>query len=244
LELVFPANVSSGHGVAAPARGDRDVDLDVVDPWVALAAAAVATRRVQLGPLVTPLARRRPWNVARAAVISLDHLSGGRFILGVGLGTVLGPEFAAFGEEIDVRRRGDMLDEGIGVLRGIWSGEPVHFDGEHYRIDGVRFLPAPSRPAGIPIWAATQSLTGRPVRRAAGVDGIVPIDITPADLPVLLENVRSARGKLTGYDIVTISTSDDAESWQAAGATWWLRELPWQQSYAECLAVVNDGPRR
>jgi alkanesulfonate monooxygenase SsuD/methylene tetrahydromethanopterin reductase-like flavin-dependent oxidoreductase (luciferase family) len=221
----------------------RDADLDVVDPWVALAAAAVATRRVNLGPLVTPLARRRPWNVARAAV-SLDALCDGRFILGVGLGTVFGPEFAAFGEETDLRRRGDMLDEGIDVMRAVWSGEPVYFAGQHYRVDGVRFLPAPARPAGIPIWAATQRLSGRPVRRAADVDGIVPIDIAPADLPTLLDNVRSARGDLNGFDVVTISSGDDAESWHATGATWWLRELPWQQSYADCLAVVNDGPRR
>jgi alkanesulfonate monooxygenase SsuD/methylene tetrahydromethanopterin reductase-like flavin-dependent oxidoreductase (luciferase family) len=221
----------------------RDVDLDVVDPWVALSAAAVATRRVRLGPLVTPLARRRPWNVARAAV-SLDALSDGRFILGVGLGTVLGPEFAAFGEETDLRRRGNMLDEGIEVIRAIWSGEPVHIAGQHYRIDGVRFLPTPARSGGIPIWAATERLSGRPVRRAARVDGIFPIDIRPADLPILLENVSSVRGELRGFDVVTVSTGDDAASWDGAGATWWLRELPWQQSYAACLAVVNDGPRR
>lgn len=220
----------------------REGDMEVVDPWVALSAAAVATQRIQLGPLVTPLARRRPWNVAKAAV-SIDILSSGRFILGVGLGTTLGPEFPAFGEETDFRRRGDMLDEGIDVVRAAWSGRPVNFTGKHYRIDNVRFLPTPVRPGGIPLWAATQSLSGRPVRRAAALDGIFPIDLAPADLPALLRNVRQFRGRLSGFDVVTASEDDDAASWQAAGATWWLRELPWQQSYATCLAIVNDGPR-
>ena len=221
----------------------RGVDLDVVDPWVALAAAAIATERVELGPLVTPLARRRPWNVARAAT-SLDELSDGRFILGIGLGTDRGPEFVAFGEETDTRRRGDMLDESIDVIRAVWSGEPVRFAGEHYTVDGIRFLPAQSQPRGIPIWAATERVSGRPVRRAAGLDGIVPIDIAPEDLPTLLDNVRALRGELTGYDVVAISNVDEADVWQAAGATWWLRELPWEGTYSECLAVVKDGPRR
>jgi alkanesulfonate monooxygenase SsuD/methylene tetrahydromethanopterin reductase-like flavin-dependent oxidoreductase (luciferase family) len=220
----------------------READLDVVDPWVALSAAALATQQVQLGPLVTPLPRRRPWNVAKAAV-SIDVLSGGRFILGVGLGTTRGPEFAAFGEEVDARRRGDMLDEGIALIREAWSGRPVRFAGQHYRVDNVRFLPTPARPGGIPVWGATQSLTGRPVRRAAALDGIVPIDLAPADLPGLLSHVTQVRGQLSDFDVVTVSDDDDAASWQAAGATWWLRELSWPDSLAAGLAIVNDGPR-
>jgi alkanesulfonate monooxygenase SsuD/methylene tetrahydromethanopterin reductase-like flavin-dependent oxidoreductase (luciferase family) len=220
----------------------REANLDVVDPWVALTAAAVATRRVQLGPLVTPLARRRPWNVAKAAA-SIDRLCDGRFILGVGLGTPLGPEFPAFGEETDLRCRGDMLDEGIDVVRAAWSGNPVNFGGQHYQVNNIRFSPTPVRPGGIPIWAATEKLAGRPVRRAAALDGIFPIDIAPADLPVLLHNVGLIRGNLTDFDVVTVSTDDDAVSWRAAGATWWLRELPWTQSYNDCLTVVTDGPR-
>ena len=220
----------------------REGDVDVVDPWVALTAAAVATERVQLGPLVTPLPRRRPWNVAKAAV-SLDHLSGGRFVLGVGVGTPRGPEFPFFGEETDLRVRGDMLDEGLEIVRGVWSGEPVHFRGTHYSIDGLRFLPTPVRPTGIPIWAATESTRGRPVRRAAGLDGIVPIDIAPADVAGLIDDIGRERVERGRFDIVCVSPDEDAERWEAAGATWWLRELDWDRPAADALAVVGRAPR-
>lgn len=219
----------------------RERDVDVVDPWVALTAAAVATSRVTLGPLVTPLPRRRPWNVAKAAV-SLDHLSGGRVVLGVGLGTRRGPEFCAFGEETDLRRRGDMLDEALTIVRAAWSGEPVTFAGTHYRIDGVRFLPAPLRPGGIPIWAATESVRGRPVRRAATLDGVCPTVIAASDLPRLIDAVGRDRVERGAFDVVCVSPQDDAEIWQEAGATWWVRELAVDHTLAQAAAVVANGP--
>src|ERR671917_2564717 len=94
------------------------------DPWIALAAMAVATERIELGPMVTPLARRRPWIVARQAV-AIDQLSGGRVVLGLGLGLdTSGGELSRFGEEVDDRRRGGLLDEGVGVLARLLSGVP------------------------------------------------------------------------------------------------------------------------
>lgn len=221
----------------------KEGDMDLVDPWIALAAAAVATERVSLGPLITPLPRRRPWNVAKAAV-SLDHLSGGRMVLGVGIGVSRGPEFPAFGEETDARRRGDMLDEGLAIVRSAWSGEPVSFAGAHYRVDGIRFLPTPVRPTGIPIWGATESVRGRPVRRAAGLEGVFPIGFTPSQLPVVIEQVGPGRVAAGVYDVVTVSKDDDAAAWEEAGATWWLRELPWQATLEEALATVAAGPGR
>src|SRR5258705_9335121 len=73
-------------------------DMDVSDPWVAMSAIAIATDRVRIGPLVTPVARRRPHKLARETV-TLDHLSGGRLVLGVGLGGDNHGEFGDFGEE-------------------------------------------------------------------------------------------------------------------------------------------------
>lgn len=221
----------------------KEGDLDLVDPWIALAAAAIATERVRLGPLVTPLPRRRPWNVAKSAA-SLDHLSGGRVVLGVGTGTPRGPELPAFGEETDARRRGDMLDEGLAIVQTAWSGEPVRVSGAHYRVEGIRFLPTPVRPGGIPIWAGTESVRGRAARRAAGLDGVVPIRIAPSELPALIEEVGRSRVDAGGYDVVTVGRTDDVADWEAAGATWWLRELSWESSLEEAVSLVTAGPKR
>lgn len=220
-------------------RGEADVDL--ADPWVALAAVAAATSRLRLGPLVTPLPRRRPWNVAKAAV-TLDHLSGGRVVLGVGLGTQRGPEFGPFGEEEDPRVRGDMLDEGVAIVRAAWSGSAVHHVGAHYRLDGVRFLPRPLQPGGIPLWAATEGTGGRSVRRAAGLDGIFPIGVTPIGLGELMENVAASRPADAGPFDVVVTGTDDPRPWAGTGATWWLRLLPWDQPLATIRRLVEAGP--
>lgn len=223
----------------------REGDVDVTEPWVALGAMASATSRVALGPLITPLARRRPWNVARAAV-TLDHLSGGRAVLGVGLGTPRGPEFTAFGEESDPRVRGDLLDEALGLVRAAWSGAAVNHTG-HWRIDGVRFLPTPLRPGGIPIWAATESVRGRPVRRAARLDGVFPTGIGPQEMPALIAALLEARreqglGELpANYDVV-IDQGEHPGPWEEAGATWWLRTFPWDTPLRQVRQVVDAGP--
>ena len=220
-------------------------DVDVTEPWVALGAMASATSRLILGPLVTPLARRRPWNVARAAV-TLDHLSGGRAVLGVGLGTPRGPEFTAFGEEPDPRARGDLLDEALGVIRQAWSGAPVNHVG-NWRIDGVRFLPTPLQSEGIPLWAATESVRGRPVRRAAGLNGVFPIGIDRQDIPMLVAALVEARrqqglGELPAdYDIV-VDQGEHPGPWEEVGATWWLRTWPWDTPLGDVRRVVEAGP--
>src|SRR4029450_4740788 len=154
----------------------REPVLEVADAWITLAAVATATRAIRLGPMVTPLARRRPVKVARETA-TLDRLSGGRLTLGVGLGSDRsGNELSITGEELDDRRRAGMLDEaleiltaawagepvdrsGAGVLEealeiltAAWSGEPVYHRGEHYTVDGMRFLPRPIQRPGVPGW--------------------------------------------------------------------------------------------
>ena len=174
------------------------------DPWIALAAMASATERVQLGPMVTPLARRRPWIVARQAV-ALDHLSGGRFVLGLGLGLdSSGGELSRFGEEVDDRRRAGMLDEGLAVLTGLLAGERVEHRGEHYSVEDVTFLPAPARPGGMPIWLAARWPNRRPVARALRHDGVFLIDTDdPADLAGI---VADARALDRPFDVVVTGT--------------------------------------
>ncbi|HEV3012041.1 MAG TPA: LLM class flavin-dependent oxidoreductase, partial [Actinomycetota bacterium] len=127
--------------------------LRIADPWMLLTGVALATERLRLGPMVTPLARRRPWKVARETV-TLDRLSGGRLVLGVGLGEPPEDEYGTFGEPTDPVVRAAMLDEGLEVLTRLWSGETVSFQGRHYRVDQVAFQPTPVQRPRIPIWVA------------------------------------------------------------------------------------------
>jgi len=145
--------------------------LRIADPWLLLAGVALATERLRLGPMVTPLARRRPWKVARETV-TLDRLSGGRLVLGVGLGEPAADEFGSFGEPTDPRVRAAMLDEGLEVLTRLWSGETVSFSGRHYRVDEVAFQPprrsGPASPSGWPApGRAAARCAGRPASTAA-----------------------------------------------------------------------------
>jgi alkanesulfonate monooxygenase SsuD/methylene tetrahydromethanopterin reductase-like flavin-dependent oxidoreductase (luciferase family) len=253
-ELADPATLAR-LAVRAEARGWDGVFLwdhvmyrapvtAATDPWIALAAIAAATERIQLGPMVTPLARRRPWIVARQAV-ALDHLSGGRFVLGLGLGLdSSGGELSRFGEQTDDRRRAAMLDEGLDVLTGLLSGSPVDHDGDAYRVDGVRFLPTPARPGGMPIWLAARWPNRRPVERALRYDGVFLIDTDdPADLAGG-DIVERARSLGRPFDVVVEGEpGDTVDGWEAAGATWWLASLEaFTTTVAVAEATIDAGP--
>ncbi len=211
------------------------------DAWIALAAIAAATERIELGPMVTPLARRRPWIVARQAV-ALDHLSGGRFVLGLGLGLdASGRELSRFGEETDDRRRAAMLDEGLAVLTGLLSGQEVRHQGEHYSAEAT-FLPGPLRSGGMPIWLAARWPNRRPVERALRHDGVFLIDTDdPANLAGIVEQA-AALGR--PFDIVVEGWPGSAvDGWEAAGATWWLADFdPFTATPEHVEAVIAAGP--
>jgi alkanesulfonate monooxygenase SsuD/methylene tetrahydromethanopterin reductase-like flavin-dependent oxidoreductase (luciferase family) len=140
-------------------------DAPTYDPWVALAAMALRTERILIGTSVTPLSRRRPWKVARETA-TLDHLSNGRLILGVGVGDVGDPGFGRVGEETDTKRHASMLDEALDVLVGLWSGQPFQYHGEHYHVEDVTFLPRPLQEPRIPIWVGGGYPLLGPMRRA------------------------------------------------------------------------------
>ena len=153
----------------------------VADPWIVLAAMAARTERLRLGPMVTPLARRRPVKVARETA-TLDQLSGGRLTLGVGLGSDrFGREFSATGDEADDRVRARMLDECLDVLTAAWSGEEVHHHGQHHTVDGIRFLPRPVQQPGVPVWVAGFPGNLKPLRRAVRYDGFFPVNLDHPD---------------------------------------------------------------
>jgi alkanesulfonate monooxygenase SsuD/methylene tetrahydromethanopterin reductase-like flavin-dependent oxidoreductase (luciferase family) len=222
----------------------------VADPWVALAAIATATERVRLGPMVTPLARRRPAKVARETA-TLDLLSGGRLTLGVGLGSdEFGSEYSITGEELDDRRRARMLDESLEILAAAWSGEPVHHRGEHYTVDGMRFLPRPIQRPGIPVWVAGFYGKPRPLRRAARYQGFFPVNLeSPDQLAEIVAELESLRrdareDSAEPYEVVAaLQPGADPAPYAAAGATWWVVDFPEDAATADLVrGVIGDGP--
>jgi alkanesulfonate monooxygenase SsuD/methylene tetrahydromethanopterin reductase-like flavin-dependent oxidoreductase (luciferase family) len=218
----------------------------VADPQIVLAAIATATERVRLGPMVTPLARRRPVKIARETA-TLDVLSGGRLTLGVGLGSdEFGREYSRTGEEVDDRKRAQMLDESLEILRAAWSGETVYHRGEHYIVDGVRFLPRPLQEPGVPVWVAGFYGKPRPLRRAARHQGFIPVNLEhPDQLAELADAIATLRGGTPEpYDIVAVlPPGRDPEPYRAAGATWWLVEFPGEAPSAEQVrATIREGP--
>jgi alkanesulfonate monooxygenase SsuD/methylene tetrahydromethanopterin reductase-like flavin-dependent oxidoreductase (luciferase family) len=224
--------------------------VDVADPWITLAAMAAATTRMRLGPMVTPLARRRPVKVARETA-TLDVLSGGRLTLGVGLGSdEFASEYSITGEELDDRRRASMLDESLEILAAAWSGETVRHRGEHYTVDGMEFLPRPVQRPGVPVWVAGYYGKRKPMRRAARHQGFFPLAVDHpdqvAEIVAGLAALRAESGRdaTQPYDVVVaLPPGSDPAPYFAAGATWWLVEFPWDApSVDHVRAVIRDGP--
>ncbi|HKZ83767.1 MAG TPA: LLM class flavin-dependent oxidoreductase [Anaerolineae bacterium] len=221
-----------------------DWPVPVVDTTVALAAIALNTDRIRFGPLITPLARRRPWKVARETA-TLDRLSSGRLILGVGLGDGA-QEFDNLGERADRRARGVMLDEALEVVTGLWRGEAFDYEGTHYSIKQAFFTPRPMQSPRIPIWVAGVWPNKRPFRRAARWDGVFPLwreqffnQMMPVErVKEAVAFVRERRSAETPFDIahwgLTSGTdqaqnADTVATYAEAGVTWWLENIsPWR----------------
>jgi alkanesulfonate monooxygenase SsuD/methylene tetrahydromethanopterin reductase-like flavin-dependent oxidoreductase (luciferase family) len=217
---------------------------DVADPWVTLAAMACATSRIRIGPMVTPVSRRRPHKLARETV-SVDRLSGGRLVFGAGLGDDTSRELSAFGDEADAAARGRLLDEGLELLVRLWSGETVDHAGPAYQAGGVRFRPVPVQRPRIPVWLAARYPNRAPLRRAARYDGLFPIGLShPGQLGELLEVVAAQREGTGRFDVaVQGAAGQSTDGWAAAGATWWLVRFDAATvTAAEVRAVIAQGP--
>ena len=204
------------------------------DPWVLLTAAALATSRIRLGTLVTPVARRRPEQLARQ-VATLDGLSGGRVIFGAGLGGPIEDEFGSFGETTDPVVLAERLDEGLDLLARYWSGEQVNHDGRHYRVREVTLLPGTVQQPRPPVWIGGFWPHRRPFRRAARWDGVVPLFTTArhGEVPPV-DQVRDVvdyvgRHRDGPFEVVLggVTPGDPARAAEVigplaeAGATWW-----------------------
>jgi alkanesulfonate monooxygenase SsuD/methylene tetrahydromethanopterin reductase-like flavin-dependent oxidoreductase (luciferase family) len=224
------------------------------DPWVILSAAAATTRRMRLGLAVTPLARRRPQVVANA-LASLDILSGGRVIFGAGLGGVA-EEFTAFGDPGDAKQRAAMLDEGLTILDGLWSGEPVTHRGQHYAVEGVSLAPRPLQSPRIPIWIGGE---GAPALRraarwdgwlapAASHDGTSTMAKSPRRIAEMVAEIRRHRTTEAPFEVAVDGYSEPGDpalpcAYGAAGATWWLESIhDVRGTLGEMMARVEAGP--
>jgi alkanesulfonate monooxygenase SsuD/methylene tetrahydromethanopterin reductase-like flavin-dependent oxidoreductase (luciferase family) len=206
------------------------------DPWMLLTAAALATSRLRLGTLVTPVARRRPEQLARQ-VATLDALSAGRVIFGAGLGGPIEDEFASFGDTTDPVVLAERLDEGLELLSRYWSGETLDHNGTHYQVRDTALLPATVQRPRPPVWIAGYWPNRRPMRRAAKWDGAVPLFSSarhgqapsPDEVRELAGYIAPQRGDRAGepFEIVVGGASepsgsgDQLRALQDAGATWW-----------------------
>ena len=231
--------------------------LAVADAWTTLAAIAMATRQIRIGALVTPLSRRRPWTLARQ-ISSIDQLAGGRLVAGIGLGEDGWKEFSSFGEAVEPRERGLLLDESLEILQGLLSGQPVRHRGARYTVDTGPFLPRPVQDP-VPIWAACSWPNRKPLARAARLQGCFPIFAGSGQRPAppAAEDLIALRGELRrlgapdDHDLVIrcalhrldpASRSAAVTTFTDCGVTWLLEGFSPRQAAAQVEAVVRSGP--
>lgn len=232
---------------------ERHGTVPISEPWTVLAAVATATTRIRLGTLVTPVARRRPWVLARQ-VTAVDHLSEGRAVLGVGLGVPADAEYAAFGESADSTRHAALLDEGLQVLDALWSGETVRHAGELHHVENVRFLPRPVQRPRVPIWSAASLPARAGIRRAGRWDGVAPVfsdgedfrPVTPDELAAIVGEIGRRREGGDRFDVVVWVVAPDAErraAYEQAGATWLIDgPAPGADWLDDAIAIATEGP--
>lgn len=221
-----------------------DTSQPTYDPWICLAAMASATSRIKLGTTVTPVPRRRPWKLAAEAV-ALDHLSNGRLILGVGIGDPGDPFLAGAGEPTDPRVLAEMLDESLEIITALWTGQPVHHDGKHYRLAGAQLTARPVQHPRIPIWVGGNLLIPSVRRRILRWDGSTAYKgPTTASQKMTPEDVSSLVAERNEPLDVKVRVGDgDPAAYAEAGATWCGRWIA-PGSRAEAEAILRSGPPR
>jgi alkanesulfonate monooxygenase SsuD/methylene tetrahydromethanopterin reductase-like flavin-dependent oxidoreductase (luciferase family) len=220
-----------------------------MDATVVLSAVAMATNRVLFGPMVTPLARRRPVKLAREFA-SLDHLSGGRVVLSVGLGDAA-CEFENLGDAGDHRTRAAQLDEALGLVTALWTGERLDHQGTHYTAKDTHLDPASVQRPRIPVWVGGTVGKPGPLRRAKRWEGYLPLKY---GAEITADEVREIAAKLdiAGRPDYALAVTDyggggvaSPAKAQDAGATWWIQSTkPWAESFSSFYPKLHAGPPR
>ncbi|HEY7346775.1 MAG TPA: LLM class flavin-dependent oxidoreductase [Ktedonobacterales bacterium] len=266
IELAVEAEAAGWDGVFIPdciyIDSELDPQMPAYDPWAALAAIAVQTQRVRLGTMLTPVSRRRPWKLARETA-TIDQLSRGRLVLPVGLGALDDAGFGRVGEATDRKTRAELLDEGLEILAGLWSGQPFSYRGKHYHVENLTFLPPPVQSPRIPVWVVGAWPRPKSMQRVLRWDGLLPArmnddgsfaDVIPADLQAMRAYISEHRQQTTPFDVVMEGRTpgDDREQaiamirpFAEAGATWW-NEAMWMppNSPEDVRARIRQGPPR
>src|SRR5215831_16785258 len=243
---------------------NRDLVAEFAPTNPLLTAAALTTNRIRLGTQVTPVPRRRPQQLARE-IATLDRLSGGRMIFGVGLGNPIENEYARFRESTDPKVLAGMLDEGLEAVTLLWSGEPVTFHGRYFTLDDVLMRPPPVQSPRVPIWVGGEWPNKGPARRAARWDGSVmnagnawgqPPDVAVvADIHAFFRTRRVEAGcEAAAFDLVVggstggmaVKARDILGPLADAGATWWDERFPIERldKFDAVRARVEEGPPR
>lgn len=223
--LIFPPP----REIGAPSTTESH--LPVADPWVTLAGIATQTSRIRLGTWITPVARRQPWQMARD-LATLDRMSNGRVILGVGLGRR--PDYEQFGLPWDFKTLASKTDEALALIERLWTGERITHSGHHYQLSEVVLLPTPKQQPRIPVVVGGLWPRRPAVRRGArwdGImthfpgDGILPSDETPPEQHAteMIEYYKSKADPI-GEIVLPAKPEKPSSEWvhlaAELGATW------------------------
>lgn len=244
VELAVSAERAGWDGLFLWDHVHYDPPAPLADAWVSLAAIAAATTTIRLGPLITPLPRRRPWKVAREAT-TLDHLSRGRVVLGIGLGIDYWREFAAFGETSTDVERAALLDDAVEIVTRLWSGAPTSYTGRRLAVDNVQFLPTPLQQPRIPIWSAVIWPPARPgpLDRAARWDGVMPFTgeaMTPEQAADVHHAMRQRRDE--PFDLCVWGLPERDAAYREAGVTWLVQAAMPDAPLEQVQDLIRAGP--
>lgn len=258
LRLARAAEDAGWDGLSIWDSLGLSMGTSAADPFVTLAAIAASTERLRLITSIIAVARRRPQLVVQAAA-TLDLLSAGRLVLGVGAGEDR-PDFEAFGEPPDRSARIGRMDEAMAIIDAGLRGHVLDHEGVHLRAQGVTLGPRPRQQPRPPLWLGALRRGG--VRKAARWDGWIAVamsedgtsmEMSPGAFGELVALVRSEREALGLADApfeIAVLGVDGLDGTRAgafidAGATWWLESLsPMRGSLDELEAIVRSGPAR
>jgi len=239
-----------------------DGKTEMSSAWPIMAAIAVTTKKIRFGSLLTAIGRRRPWEVARESV-TVDHLSNGRLILPTGLGWAEDGAYTKAGIPSDRKVRAEMLDEGLEILDGLWSGKPFRYSGKHNALKTMRFIPRPVQEPRIPIWVVGAWPRPKSMRRVLKYDGLIPVikkadgshaEVTPEKIGEMKEFVAKNRvvtGRMrAGFEIIKDGMTpangkkagEVVAPFAEAGATWWTETMWGVKRMEDVRNRVRAGP--